>query len=177
MKSLRFTLRVAALIPLLCLYGCGDSGIQEVREWMQQTRQQTRVMVKPLPPPKSFQPFTYDAKGRVDPFSPDKLLVALAKTRGTGLHPDMNRRREPLEEYPLDNLQMVGTLSKPGKTYALIQAGKSIYPVEVGNYMGQNFGKVTRITDSEVQLKEIVQDASGEWVERDAKLELQETQK
>jgi type IV pilus assembly protein PilP len=72
---------------------------------------------------------------------------------------------------------MVGTLTKPGLTYALLQTDKSVFQVKVGNYVGQNLGMVTRITDSEVDIKEVIQDASGEWVEREAKLELQETQK
>ncbi len=161
------------------LFGCGDGGIQDVSEWMKEVRQQTRVSIKPLSEPKKFTPFSYDAKGREDPYSPNKLAVALAKSKkDTGtIHPDLERRREALESYPLDNLRMVGTLAKPGLTFALLQADKSVFQVKVGNYIGQNLGMVIKITDTEVELKEIVQDASGEWVEREAKLELQETQK
>jgi type IV pilus assembly protein PilP len=179
MSSLRLTLRASALMLLtLSLYGCGDGDIQEINQWMQQVRQQTRVSIKPLSPPKKFMPYTYDAKGREDPYSPNKLAVAFAKAKGTGaIHPNLDRRREALESYPLDTLHMVGTLSKPGMTYGLIQADKSVYQVKVGNYIGQNFGMITRITENEIDLKEVVQDASGEWVEREAKLELQETQK
>jgi type IV pilus assembly protein PilP len=179
MSSLRLMLRASALLlASLSLYGCGDGGIQEVSQWMQEVRQQTRVSIKPLSPPKQFTPYTYDAKGREDPYSPNKLAVAFAKAKGAGaIHPNLERRREALESYPLDTLHMVGTLSKPGMTYGLIQADKSVYQVKVGNYIGQNFGMITRITDNEIELKEVVQDASGEWVEREAKLELQETQK
>jgi len=72
---------------------------------------------------------------------------------------------------------MVGTLQKPGLSYALLQVDKAVYQIKVGNYVGQNFGKVTRVSETEVELKEIVQDASGEWTERQAKLELQESKK
>ena len=179
MSSLRLIVRTSAALMLLgLLYGCGDGGIQDVNQWMQETRQQTRVSIKPLSPPKTFTPYTYDAKGREDPYSPNKLAVAFAKAKGGGsIHPNLDRRREALESYPLDTLHMVGTLSKPGMTYALILADKSVYQVKVGNYIGQNLGMITKITDNEIELKEVVQDASGEWVEREAKLELQETQK
>lgn len=166
-------------LVVMGLSGCGDGGIQDVSEWMKEVKQQTRVSIKPLSEPKKFTPFSYDAKGREDPYSPNKLAVALAKSKkDTGsIRPDLERRREALESYPLDNLRMVGTMAKPGLTFALLQADKSVFQVKVGNYIGQNLGMITRITETEVELKEIVQDASGEWVEREAKLELQETQK
>lgn len=164
---------------LSSLAGCGDSGIQDVSQWMTEIKQQTKVSIKPLSEPKKFSPFSYDAKGREDPYSPNKLAVALAKSKKNAgsIQPDLDRRREALEGYPLDTLSMVGTLAKPGLTYALLQADKSVFQVKVGNYIGQNLGMVTKITETEVEIKEIVQDASGEWVEREAKLELQETQK
>lgn len=166
-------------LVLVSLSGCGDGGIQDVSQWMKEVKQQTRVSIKPLSEPKKFTPFSYDAKGREDPYSPNKLAVALAKSKkDTGsIRPDLERRREALESYPLDNLRMVGTMAKPGLTFALLQADKSVFQVKVGNYIGQNLGMITRITETEVELKEIVQDASGEWVEREATLELQETQK
>ncbi|MDO9421630.1 MAG: pilus assembly protein PilP [Herminiimonas sp.] len=164
---------------LVSLFGCGDGGIQDVSQWMKEVRQQTKVSIKPLSEPKKFTPFAYDAKGREDPYSPNKLAVALAKSKKNNgsIQPNLDRRREALESYPLDNLRMVGTLVRPGLTFALLQANNSVFQVKVGNYIGQNLGMVTKITDTEVELKEIVQDASGEWVEREAKLELQETQK
>ncbi|MFC7298395.1 pilus assembly protein PilP [Herminiimonas aquatilis] len=166
-------------LVVMGLSGCGDGGIQDVSEWMKEVKQQTRVSIKPLSEPKKFTPFSYDAKGREDPYSPNKLAVALAKSKkdNGSIRPDLERRREALESYPLDNLRMVGTMAKPGLTFALLQADKSVFQVKVGNYIGQNLGMITRITETEVELKEIVQDASGEWVEREAKLELQETQK
>lgn len=167
-------------VPLLALSGCGDSGIGEIREWMDQVRRQTPPNVVKLTEPKKFSPFQYGGKENIDPYDPQKLAVAFAKLQarnGAGLKPDFDRRREPLESYPLDALRMVGTLEKPGLNYALLQADRSVFQVKVGNYIGQNFGMVTAISETEVDLKEIVQDASGEWIERPAKLELQETKK
>jgi type IV pilus assembly protein PilP len=162
------------------LAGCGDGGVDEVRQWMAEVKSQTKVDIPKLSEPKRFTPFAYSGKTTVDPYSPSKLAVAMAKQAGgssTGFKPDLERRREPLESYPLDALKMVGTLERPGLTYVLLQADKTVFQAKVGNYVGQNLGMITKITDSEVELKEIVQDAAGDWVERKAKLELQETKK
>lgn len=164
------------LLPAM-LSGCGDDGTHEVRQWMDEVRKTTPVSVQRLAEPKKFAPFVYGGKDEVDPFSPVKLSAALAKAQasgGSGIKPDLDRRREPLESYPLDTIKMVGTLEKPGLSYALLQADKVIFQIKVGNYIGQNFGMVTRITDQDVELKEVVRDAAGDWVERSAKLELQE---
>lgn len=171
--------RAAPILLAVSLFGCGDSGTDDVSQWMKEVRQQTRVSIKPLSEPKKFTPFSYDAKNREDPYSPNKLASALAKARkdGGSIRPDLDRRREALEAYPLDTMVMVGTLAKPGLTYALLQVDKAIYQVKLGNYIGQNLGMVTKITENEVMLKEVVQDAAGDWVEREAKLELQESQK
>lgn len=173
--------RAASLLLLLAtLAGCSDGGVGDLRQWMDETKRQTKVVITKIEEPKKFTPFTYTAKSEIDPYSPIKLASALAKLKSTtdsGLRPDMERRREPLESFPLDALKMVGTLRKADASYALLQADKSLFQVKVGNYIGQNFGKVSKINDGNVELKEIVQDASGEWVERNAKLELQESKK
>ncbi|WP_409482607.1 pilus assembly protein PilP [Noviherbaspirillum sp. ST 5-3] len=154
--------------------------MQEVKQWMDDVQRQTPVTVRKLPEPKKFTPFVYTAKNEVDPFSPVKLTTALAKMQANsenGIKPDLDRRKEPLESFPLDSIKMVGTLEKPGLSYALLQVDQAVFQVKVGNYIGQNFGMITKITESEVELKEIVRDAAGEWTERKAKLELQENKK
>lgn len=180
MKRLTMASKHLTMTIVLVLTGCGDSAIADVKSWMEQVRRETRAMVSKLPAPKQFTPFTYDAKGTIDPYNPAKLMNAFAKaqTRSTNpIAPDPARPREALEAYPLDALKMVGTLEKTGLSYALLQADKTIYHVKVGNYIGQNLGMVTGITEASVELKEVVQDAGGDWVERKAKLELQETKK
>jgi type IV pilus assembly protein PilP len=89
----------------------------------------------------------------------------------------MARRKEPLEAYPLDTMSMVGSLDKKGVPAALLKVDKLLYQVRVGNYLGQNYGKITKITENAVHLREIVQDATGDWVERTTSLELQEGKK
>ena len=167
------------LAPLL-LAGCSDGGVPEVKRWMDQVRRETQVSIPKLSEPKRFTPFTYDGKATIDPYNPGKLTTAFAKlpaSAGSAIKPDLDRRREALESFPLDTLKMVGTLEKTGLSYALLQADRAIYQVKVGNYLGQNLGVVTGITETSVEIKEIVQDAAGDWIERQAKLELQETKK
>jgi type IV pilus assembly protein PilP len=169
---------LCCLSPAL-LAACGDGGIPAVQQWMDETRRQTRVVVPKLTEPKKFTPFTYAGKSAPDPYSPAKFVNAMATPAASGnrFQPNLDRRREPLEAFPLDNLKMVGTLRKQGASFVLVQADHTIFQAKVGTYIGQNYGQVTRITDSEVELKETVQDAAGEWVERTAKLELQENKK
>ena len=97
---------------------------------------------------------------------PDSSAVLLAA--------EVNRRKEPLEAYPLDNLAMVGSVSKQGRQYALLKVDTLLYQVKVGDYIGQNYGKITKISETEIALREIVQDAAGEWIERVTTLQLQE---
>jgi type IV pilus assembly protein PilP len=170
---------VAILIPAV-LAGCGASNESELRQWMATVRQGIKPTVEPVPPPKEFIPYAYDSHGLIDPFDSQKVVMAVARqqqARGTGsaIQPDLERRRELLEGFSLDQLHMVGMIKKGGTNVALVETNGATHLVRVGNYLGQNFGLVTRITETEIQLKEIVQDAAGEWVERPAKLELQES--
>ena len=158
------------------LAGCGDSDVREVRYWMAQVQRETHPNVKPLSEPKTFIPYAYGAKEAVDPFSQAKLLGELARVAATTTspnQPDTNRPRELLETFPLDTMNMVGTIEKGGTRYALLQIDKSLYQVRPGQRVGQNFGVVTRVSDGAIDIREVVQDAAGEWVERMAKLELQ----
>jgi type IV pilus assembly protein PilP len=160
------------------LAGCGASDETELRAWMNSIKQSTRVTTQPVPPPKEFTPFVYDSGGAVEPFDPQKILMAVARQQqarasASAVKPDLERRREVLEGFPLDQIRMVGMMRQGGNNVALLETNGSTHMVRVGNYIGQNFGVVTRITETEVLLKEIVQDAAGEWVERPSKLELQ----
>ncbi len=180
MTPFRAVLYVAAILGSTLLSGCGDGGVQDVKQWMDEVRKQTPVSPQKLSEPKKFTPFVYSGKDEVDPYNPEKLSAALAKLKAnsrSAFKPDLERRKEPLENYPLDSIQMVGTLEKPGLSYVLLQVEKAVFQAKVGNYIGQNFGMITKITDTEVEIKEIVRDAAGDWTERQAKLELQENKK
>lgn len=158
------------------LTGC-TSSTDELQQWMEEQRQQTRPTVKPLTPPKTFQPQPYEAQAVVDPFSTQKLTVALrreATQPSSLLAAEMKRRREPLEAFPLDSMSMVGSVSRDGRPYALLRVDSLLYQARVGDYMGQNFGRITKISETEITLREVVQDAAGEWIERTSTLQLQE---
>ncbi|TFW21062.1 pilus assembly protein PilP [Massilia arenosa] len=170
----------AGLAAAALLAGCSDSDVQQVRQWMAETRANTHVKVEPLSPPKTFIPYAYTAQQATDPFSQSKLLVELAKAAATSnnpFKPDLERRKELLESFPLDTMRMVGVLQKSGVTFALLQIDSNVYQVKVGQHIGQNYGLVTGVTENAVSIREVVQDAAGEWTERMAKLELQESRK
>lgn len=168
------------LFSLLALVGCGDNGVTELKQWMESVRKDTHVIVAKVNEPKIYVPVAYSGKSELDPFNPAKLLVALARLKAesnNGLRPDMERRKEVLEAYPLDELRMVGVIERSTARHALIQMDKSVYQAKTGNYIGQNFGIITKITETNMEIKEIVQDAAGDWAERKVTLELQETKK
>ena len=166
-----------ACSSILILAGCVGGGTGEVQEWMETIKKETRISVPKLSEPKAYEAVAYVGKASVDPFNPAKLLLILARLKAessNGLKPDLERRKEALEFFPIDSLKMVGLIEDKRTRNALIQVDKTVYQAHVGNYLGQNFGMITKITEAEVEIKEIVQDAAGEWVERKATLELQE---
>lgn len=163
--------RLASIMIVLGLTGCGGSGMDDLRAFVAETGKDMQGKIEPLPEVKAYEPFTYDAFDLPDPFKPRKLTTG----GGGGIQPDLNRPKEPLEAFSLETLKMVGMLSKKGVIHAVIQTpDKAIYHVRKGNYVGQNFGLITQISDTEVTLREIVQDSAGDWSERTSTLILQE---
>jgi type IV pilus assembly protein PilP len=162
------------LVPLtaLAIAGC-SSEMDDLKKFVRDSDKGLPRRVDPLPAVKPFEPFAYEGFDLPDPFKPRKLTPP-KEGGGGGLAPDLNRRKEPLESFPLEQLKMVGTLQQGSETYALVRADKTLYRVKKGNYMGQNFGLITDVSDSEIKLKEIVQDSSGDWAERQSVLPLLE---
>lgn len=164
--------RLVSIILLLSLAACGGNGYEDLEQFVKNSGNNLRGKVDPLPEVKPYQPFTYAAFDLSDPFKPRKLKLTQG---GGGLQPDMNRPKEPLEAYSLESLKMVGVLKQKGNTYAVIKASdNAIYRIHSGNYIGQNFGRVTAVNDTTVKIKEIVQDSAGDWAERESNLTLQE---
>ena len=167
-------LLLAAVAPLLSACSADHD---ELRAWMEQQRREVKPNVTPLQAPKKFDPQPYVSAQAVDPFSNQKLSVALRQeTRAVNplLAAEMNRRKEPLEAYPLDSMSMVGSVQKQGQPYALLRVDNLLYQVKVGDYLGQNYGRITRISETEITLRELAPDAAGEMIERPAALQLQE---
>jgi type IV pilus assembly protein PilP len=171
------------LAGIAFLTGCTASGQDELQAWMQSERNAIRPSVQPIPEPSRFVPQPYDAERLIPPFSAEKLASLLRGTQSATaassalIEPELARRRQPLEAFPLDAMSMVGSLDRDGQLVALIKIDRLLYQVRPGNYLGQNFGRVTGITETEVVLREIVQDAAGEWIERPAALQLVEEAK
>ena len=160
----------------MLLVACGAEQ-EELQSWMDQQRREVKPSIQPLSAPKRFDPAPFTGAQQVDPFSNQKLSVALkqeARQPNSVLAAEMNRRKEPLESFPLDAMSMVGSVSKAGAPVALLRVDNLLYQVKAGDYLGQNYGRILRITETEVALREIVQDAAGEWIERTATLQLQE---
>jgi type IV pilus assembly protein PilP len=167
---------LALLVAVGLLAGCNGEQ-DELRGWMEQQRRDVKPNVPPIEAPRKFNPQPYVAGDAVDPFSTQKLTVALkqeARQPNSLMASELNRRKEPLEAFPLDSMAMVGSVVKQGRTHALLRVDNLLYQVKVGDYLGQNYGKITRISETDMTLREIVQDAAGEWIERSGTLQLQE---
>jgi type IV pilus assembly protein PilP len=176
--------RVCALLGSLLLSGCFfGSKDTELQQWMVEQRGNTPAKVVPITAPKKFVPQAYTQQAAMEPFNNQKLLQALRKDSSQSaanlalISPELGRRKEVLESFPLDAVSMVGTLNKTNTPVALLKVDKLLYQVKVGNYVGQNYGRITKISDTEIALREIAQDASGEWIERKVNLQLQAKEK
>ena len=178
-----FSCRLFMIVVALALAGCGASTEDELRQWMTEQKSQTKPRITPISEPKQFKPESYNQVTAIEPFSIQKLTQALkrestqAASNGALIAPELARRKEALESFPLDSMSLVGSLSKAGQPVALVKVEHLLYQVRPGNYLGQNYGRVTKINETEVMLREIVQDAVGEWIERTATLQLQERSK
>jgi type IV pilus assembly protein PilP len=165
---------LSAAAAALMLSACGAE-LGELQSWMEQQRREVKPNVQPLSPPRKYDPQPYAVQGSTDPFSAQKLAVALKRDErapSSLLAAELNRRKEPLEAYPLDSMSMVGSLNKLGRPYALLRVDGLLYQVKPGDYIGQNYGRILRITESEIVMREVVQDAAGEWIERNTTLAL-----
>ncbi len=171
---------VLILTSAVMLVGCFGDEQQDLKQWMQEQRNTTKPSVPPVPEPKKFTPAAYTSDLSTEPFSNQKLAQALkressqATANAALVAPELNRRKEALEGYPLDAISMVGTMLPKGQPVALVRVDKLLYQVRMGNYLGANYGKVVKLSETELVLREIVQDAAGEWIERQAVLQLQE---
>lgn len=161
------------LTSLLILAGCSGRQEDDLDRWMKERKSQVKGNITPLPELKKYEPFIYNADGSLhDPF---KARRADDSGRSGGLKPDLSRPKEPLESFPLESLKFVGYLEQGKKGVALIAApDNTVYQVTVGNYMGQNYGLVTSLGKDEVAIKEMLLDATGEYVERRVTINPQE---
>ncbi len=168
-------------LAVLALTAC-ESDQEDTQRWMAEQRAQVRPSVPPITAPKKFTPQAYTEAASFEPFNMLKLTQALRRESNQPstselIAPELARRKEALEAFPLDVMAMVGSMNRNGQPVALVRVDKLLYKVRVGEYLGLNYGRITRINETEVGLREIVQDAAGEWIERVATLQLQESAK
>ena len=179
-KPLRICVILSFILSVsLMLTGCLGSKDAELQQWMVEQKGNTAPKVAPISAPKKFVPQAYTQQAAMEPFNNQKLLQALRRDSSQSavnlalISPELARRKEALESFPLDAVSMVGSLNKKNAPVALLRVDKLLYQAKVGNYVGQNYGRITQITDTEIVLREIAQDASGEWTERKVNLQLQ----
>lgn len=174
---IRLARMTVMVVPAAVLLTACTGSQDELQQWIEQQRREVKPNVPPLSAPKKFIPQPYLAGNAVEPFSAQKLTVAIkqeARQSNSLLAAEINRRKEPLEAYPVDSMSMVGSVTKQGRPYALLRVDNLLYQVKTGDYLGQNYGKITKITETDISFREIVQDAAGEWIERTSSLQLQE---
>lgn len=169
MRPTRILVAIATLAMLLGLAAC--SGQDDLHAWVAQVKARKGAPLPALPVVKTFETYIYQDQDKRDPFEPAPPQAIANASNGP--HPDQNRPREPLEAFPLDSLKMVGTIGAKGSIEALVKDPQGvIHQVRVGEYMGQNYGHVTRVTVGEIDLVELVPNGSGGWMERDASVAL-----
>lgn len=175
--------RALWILVAAVLAGCSAEPDGDLQEWVQAERTSAKPRITPLTEPKQFMPQEYKVGQGVDPFSMTKLTLALRRetaqsTAGTSLiAPEQSRRKEELESFPLDTMTMMGSLDRQGQKTALLRVEKLLYQVRAGQYLGQNYGRIMQVTENSIQLRELIQDASGDWVEKMTTLDLQEGKK
>lgn len=164
---------VAGILSLL-LSACSGDKLEDLQEYVNQVQSRPGAGIAPLPEIKPYERFIYEDQRMRDPFKPAaKTPAAAAGGSNSKLRPNISRNREALEQYALDTLKLVGSLNKNSEKWAIIKSSDgTIYKVKVGNHIGKNFGEITRITDKQVEVTEIVSDGLGAWVERKATLKI-----
>jgi type IV pilus assembly protein PilP len=167
-----------ALIFSILLVGCGADGFADLEQYIKEVKAKPKGIIEPLPEIKPIEPFVFKPEGLRDPFKAIGETEEAEETGvavGDGIKPDTSRRKEELEAFPLDSLRMVGTVVMKANLWGLVKASdKTIYRVQVGNYMGKNYGKIIRILTDKIELMEIVPDKPGTWREQQTSLALTE---
>lgn len=173
------TMQHKRLLPMLLaasvvmIGGCQQRGMDDLEHFVATALKGKKPAIEPLPEIKPIESYTYSAQSYPDPFSKENLRPKRVVEATSGEGPDKNRRREPLENFPLDALAMVGTIFRKEDTRAIIKTPKgAVQTVTIGNYIGQNYGKIVDITEQEIKIKEQVLNSAGVWVERDATLKV-----
>ena len=157
----------------LALFGCVNDNVADLQQYVNAAKARKAGKIEPLPEVQAYENYLYDEATLRDPF---QASVARVNVRSTSnLRPDMKRQREVLEQFPLDTLKMVGSLEQGGERWALIRSQDgTLYRTKMGRFIGQDYGKIIRVTETEIVLQETVPDGLGGWVRRQATLGVSE---
>jgi type IV pilus assembly protein PilP len=163
-----------------CLGACSGGDHEDLKQWMAENTKDMRGHIPKLPEVKPYAPVPYEAEGVLDPFKPNKIepesKYKQLAGKGGAFQPDFEAREvrnSLLEKYPIESLKMIGYMNVNRRPMAVIQVEDKVKQVKVGDYIGLDFGMVTQISDTEVQLRELIQDSAGDWTERKSSLYLQ----
>lgn len=171
-RSVLSTRWIAAAIVAATLSACGGAN-DDLRAYIDEIKARPGGRIEPLPPVEPAPTFVYEPGLRRSPFTPDAPQLRRSNDPNAVTGPDPNRPREELEKFPLDTLRMVGTLADRRASFGLVQTTDGlVWRVTVGDHMGQNYGRVVAISDSEIQLVEIISDGLGGYLERPAAIGL-----
>ncbi|OZG71437.1 pilus assembly protein PilP [Hahella sp. CCB-MM4] len=176
----RITLTILLTVLLSQLTGCSTgSGFEDLEAYVKEVKARPKKRIEPLPEFKAYEAFSYSAANRRSPFTAPQTiqLASLEQQPKSNVKPDFNRPQELLESFAIGSMAMVGTIVKQDEStlYGLVSDGEGgIHRVRVGNYMGKNHGKVVKVTESQIELIEIVSDGQGGWFERPRTMGLKE---
>ena len=160
---------ILAAFIVVGLSACGDESTTDLGKYVQEVKARQKSRIPPLPKPQEFRIFAYNDSTIRNPFEATVEVQAL--DTNNGLKPDMARNREVLEQYALGSLKMMGSLEKNGKLWALVRASDgTLYRTTTGKHLGKNNGRISKITETQIELKEIVPDGLGGWIERTSTL-------
>ncbi len=164
---------ILVLLASIMIVGCADGDYSDLDTFIKNSGNGLRGKVDPLPEVRPYTHFTYEAFDMLNPFVPRKNENTQPAT--SKLRPDLARRKEVLENFPLENLEMVGSLRQHNEVFALIRSPDgALHRVKTGNYLGQDFGEINQISESEVKISEIIQDGVSEWSPRVSTLMLKD---
>lgn len=169
--------RVMALALIAAgLSGCGGNDrFDDLDQFMADVKARPVGVVEPLPKFRPYEAFTYSATSLRSPFQPPIKIDVTNRQRGSHLvHPDEARVKQFLEGFNIESFDMVGTLSNGSGTFGLLRGASGVYRVKVGDYLGRNDGRIVTISDSQIDITEIVPDGEGAWLERPRIIALKE---
>lgn len=173
---MRATRLLCMSVALIGLSGCGNGNqFGDLQTYMDEVRARPTGVIEPLPKFRPYEAFTYSAATLRSPFQPPVKIDLVRRQKGSQqVKPDETRVKQFLEGFNIEQFEMVGTMANDSGTFALMHGGGGVYRMKVGDYLGRNHGRIVSISDSQVDVVEIVPDGEGAWLERPRSISLKE---